>query len=92
MKKFEYFEKLLFKRVAEEIITFRHMDTDADYIRLDTFFNLFEESKRGTSKYFRDLNTDDWSYGMCGGCGEASSKNRMFCSKCNAKIMKTIEK
>lgn len=89
MKKFEYFEKSLFKGIANQKVVVRDAGFDADYIRLDAFFNLFKEAKRETAEHFRT--EDDILYGVCA-CGNNSSKNRMFCSNCNAKILATIER
>ena len=96
MKKFEYFEKLLFKGIAERKINAttnssrlsEHTLKD-DYIRLDTFFNLFHETKHKTAKHFRT--EDSYFHGICD-CGNNMSKNKMFCSNCNAKILATCGK
>ena len=75
MKKFEYFEKLLFDKIQKKRTQSHVQDIKDGNLHVGDFAEMFREARQETSEHFKPV---------CENCDTiVADKNEMFCSNCN---------
>lgn len=94
MKKFEYFEKLLFDKIQKKRERSPFQSIKDGDLHVGDFHDMFREARDETSEYFKaEQFKENISPAMSGSCvvcekceAPVTNTNEMFCSSCNEPI------